>query len=314
MRPSKSNRKIRRQIIPIKCKAWWKKYRFTLIITLISLAAGSIAITLTKQPLTKCSESELFLYVLDVGQGDAALLYSPDTAVLIDGGEYDNGERILDLLRALGIQRLDAVINSHPHSDHLGGLCTVLNEIPTDVVYLPRYPEELTPTGFLFEQFLETAEEKTLRLTTPVSGQSVSVGSLGLTFYQANLDTYEDLNDCSLVCRITHGDQSFLFTGDISKEAEHALIRDGYSEQANFLKCPHHGSGNSASDEFLDVVSPDFVSISAGTFNDYGHPAQACLKRLLSHTNEIYRTDLDGTILFISDGTSIRPQTHISFD
>ncbi|MCQ2434042.1 MAG: MBL fold metallo-hydrolase [Oscillospiraceae bacterium] len=310
---SKESRKIRRKIIPLTAKAWWSKYWFPLILLAVVVIGVSVYLLKNRETPVECTADDLCVYVLDVGQGDCTILYNPDTAILIDGGEAEYGTKVLDALRALKIRRLDAVINSHPHSDHLGGLNTVLENIPTDMVYQPTYPDTLIPTGYNFERFLELVQEQHLQIVNPNCGETAKFGQVEITFFCIDNSLREDLNDCSLVCRITHGDNSFLFTGDISKEAEQDFLAAELIAPSKFLKCAHHGSGNSSSNEFLDAVSPKIAVISVGAFNDYGHPSDACLERLFARTDSVYRTDIDGTILFFSNGKTIQPNTHVTF-
>lgn len=266
-----------------------------------------------REPPTRLNTNELGVWFLDVGQGDCSLIADHDHAILIDGGEYDNGFLIAEALKKRGITHLDAVINSHPHSDHLGGLPTVLEQIPTDAVYLPDYPASLTPTGYTFERFLDVAEAQNLRISVPNCGDTLTFGGFSLTFFSIDNAAWEDLNDCSLVCRIAHGNNSFLFTGDITENAENVMLAKNLIQPATVLKTAHHGSGNSSSEAFLDAVQPEYAVISVGSFNDYGHPSAHCLERLFARTGDVFRTDVDGTTAFFSDGESLTVETHITF-
>lgn len=258
------------------------------------------------------TDSELYVYYLDVGQADSALLYANNLAILIDGGEAESGELLVDMLKLLGISKLDAVIASHPHADHIGGLGAVLEAFPAERVYLPDFPASLTPTTFSFQRMLTALEAREESITIPQNGDTLTLGDTTLTFYSAASGDWNDLNPYSLVCDVTHGAHHFLFTGDLTTEAEAVLLEQQWLSPANVLKCAHHGSAGASSEDFLDVVQPDYVVISVGAGNSYGHPAPSCLERLLTHTNMIYRTDLDGTILFCSDGTNLTVQTQLA--
>ena len=133
----------------------------------------------------------------------------------------------------------------------------------------------------------------------------LSLGAAELEFYSVENAAFEDLNDCSLVCRVTCGTKRFLFTGDLSEAGEQAMLSAGYNLAADVLKAGHHGSSHSTTPEFLAAVSPDYAAVSCGALNDYGHPAERTLRALHDAECAVYRTDLDGTILFETDGSGI---------
>ncbi|MBR6760658.1 MAG: MBL fold metallo-hydrolase [Oscillospiraceae bacterium] len=261
--------------------------------------------------LPSISEGELQVYILDVGQGDSILLRTAESAVLIDGGEPNQGDGLVQRLRALGVRRLDYVINSHPHSDHYGGLTAVLEAIPVGALYMPDYPEALTPTVGSYFAFLDAVEDASLTIITPKNQQQLSLGSAVLTFLSVDNSEASDLNACTLVCQVEHGTNRFLFCGDLDAKTERAFVREDLLVPVTVLKCAHHGSSGSSCEPFLDVISPKYVAISVGADNDYGHPAVGCLKRLSAYTNAIYRTDFDGDILFLSRNNVITVQTNM---
>ncbi len=261
--------------------------------------------------LPSVPEGALYVYVLDVGQGDCVLLRTAESTVLIDGGEPNQGDGLVQKLHALGVHKLDYMINSHPHSDHYGGLTAVLEAIPVDTLYMPDYPEALTPTVSSYFAFLDAIENASLVITTPQNQQQISLGSAALTFLTVDNTAANDLNACSLVCRVEHGSNSFLFCGDLDAKTERVFVRENLLAPITVLKCSHHGSNGSNCDAFLDVVSPKYAAISVGADNEYGHPSLGCLKRLTEYTNEIYRTDFDGDILFLSKDNLITVQTNM---
>lgn len=276
-------------------------------------AAAVIAVWVLTKPRAVNVPDALRVYVLDVGQGDAILLQTKTHSILIDAGEADQGERIVQMLKALGVKRLDGVINSHPHADHLGGLPAVLAEIPVGTLYLPEIPAPLTPTGYAFERTLALAEEKQIPLHTPESGEALPLGSAALTFCSVSNAQFEGLNDCSLGCRVTCGTQSFFFAGDLEAAGEAAFLQADLIAPATVLKVSHHGSSSSTTPAFLAALRPQYAAISCGAMNDYGHPTAQTLHALSDAGCTVYRTDLDGTVLFATDGTALTVVTDYDF-
>lgn len=252
------------------------------------------------------------VYVLDVGQGDAILIESQGHAALIDAGEADQGQRVVQMLHALGVQRLDYVINSHPHSDHSGGLRTVLEQIPAERLMLPKVPDALAPTGYGYSQMLNIAGRKGIAVRQPECRETVQLGAAELSFLCTDNSAFDDLNDCSLVCLLTCGDVRFLFTGDLEEAGEEALLKEGLIPPVTVLKTAHHGSSHATSAAFLRAAQPKYAAISVAAVNDYGHPAAKTLSRLRDAGCQIYRTDLDGTVCFAADHNAILVQTGIS--
>ena len=250
---------------------------------------------------------------LDVGQGDAALIRTPEHAVLIDAGDYEQSYSVVQMLKALGVSRLDAAICSHPHADHIGGMSAVLEQIGADVLYLPDMPEQLVPTDYPFTVLLDTAEKTGTALRSPACHDTVVLGSTVLEFLCTDNSGFDDLNNCSLGCRVTCGDVSFFLAGDLEKDAEAAFLDAGLIEPVSVLKVSHHGSNSSSSEPFLQAAKPEYAVISVGAMNDYGHPAEKLLDRLAAHGCTVYRTDLDGTVVFATDGRAIRPVPHWDF-
>lgn len=256
------------------------------------------------------SADKLYVRFLDVGQGDATLIQFGEDTVLIDAGEPSEGATVVQALQHYGVTQLNHVINSHPHADHLGGIREVLAAFPAERVYMPELPDELVPTSNSFLNFLEILEKQNKTLTRPNCHDTISIGEAVMTFLTVPVTDYDDLNDCSLVCLLEYGDTSFLFCGDLTKTAELDYLDAGLlTEPITVYKCSHHGSAGSSSKDFLACIQPEYVAISVGADNDYGHPAQSCLERLTAYTDQIYRTDLDGTISVISDGRQISIET-----
>ena len=238
---------------------------------------------------------------LDIGQGDAALVRCGEETMLIDGGKVKNNQRLVARLRQLGVEHLDAVICSHPDEDHCGGLAAVLAATPADVFYCSVDSWHTKA----FSDVVKYADEQGIGVTVPQTGDSFSLGAASVVFLGPVQDYGDDPNEGSLVARVRYGQTSFLFTGDMGFEAEDDMLDTGVDVSATVLKVAHHGSAGSSSTEFLEAVCPQYAVISVGADNDYGHPTQAALNRLSNCGIPVYRTDLQGEIIAVSDGTAV---------
>lgn len=249
------------------------------------------------------------VYFLDVGQGDSELIVSGDTAVLIDAGEKEYGNTVVKEIKALGISKLDYVIATHPHSDHIGGLPSVIESFEIGKIIAPRIPDSSVPTSAAYENFLDAVKGKDKKLTAAKAGTSYALDGAELIILAPLGNDYEELNNYSIVCKIIKGNTSFLFTGDAEKEEENDLIENGIDLSADVLKAGHHGSKSSSTESFLSAAAPSVSVISCGKDNKYGHPSDAALSRLKKYSANIYRTDLGGTITVFSDGEKLYVRT-----
>lgn len=248
------------------------------------------------------TDGKLKAYILDVGQGDSAVVFFGNTTILIDAGEVDEGDVVVRDLKALGVKKIDLLVATHPHSDHIGGMQNVLSAFPVDRVLDTGMPH----TSSLYENFLTTIEEKNIRYTVAEQGETIDLDpALRVLVLSPPKDKVgDDLNENSIVLRISYGTVDLLFTGDAGKEAENALLKTGYPIDAEVLKVGHHGSSGSTGKEFLVRVNPGAAVISVGAGNPYGHPHEETLDTLDAAGVAVYRTDRDGTVLVTSDGAA----------
>lgn len=261
-------------------------------------------------------DADLQVHFIDVGQGDCSLIMWQDCAVLIDGGEKDSGETVLKYLQKQGVKKLDYLVATHPHSDHIGGLPAVISGVEIGKVIAPRVSNEMTPTTKVYERFLQALRDKSLKLTAAKPGTEYSLGQAGedgksppkLEILAPNGD-YDDLNDYSVVIRLTYGSTAYLFTGDAEKRAEADILASGARVGADVLKMGHHGSSTSSSEEFYEAVSPRICVIQCGDGNSYGHPHKETVKRVEDSGAKLYRNDTDGNIVVYSDGDEIFVKT-----
>lgn len=245
---------------------------------------------------------------IDVGQGDSILLLSGDDAVLVDAGPDARAQAILNVLSDYAVETLDAVIATHPHADHIGGLAMVLDTVPVTALYMPR----AVTTTETFDRAMRAVEKNAIDLFAPEVGQELKLGDSTLTFLYPPPEDFEgdDLNGASIVIRVDSPYGDLLLTGDAETATEEKLLDAGARLFADVLKAGHHGSDTSTGSAFLAAVGPDIAVISCGAGNTYGHPDPAVLHRLSDAGAEIYRTDMDGTVTvaFTDDGIQVVTQ------
>lgn len=267
-------------------------------------------------PETPASSAEgLQVYFLDVGQGDSELIRIPGEGgyfnVLIDTGEYAYADGLTDYLRDLGVEKIDALVCSHPHADHMGCMARIVQRFEIGNLYMPQLPEEQTPTSRAYEKLLDAVEEEdvhVIRLHEDALMESPAGAQFQVMSPRMDAD-WEGANNYSAVIRLVYGETSFLFTGDAEKESEEIIVEDGYGIRADVLKCGHHGSSTSTSKAFLREVDPRYAVVSCGKDNSYGHPHRETLQKLEAQGVTLYRTDEDGTVLARSDGKDITFET-----
>ncbi len=249
--------------------------------------------------------SAVKVHVIDVGQGDSLLIQTPSQNVLIDAGENNKGETVVEYLKSQGVTSLNLVIGTHPHSDHIGGLDYVIENMDVAQVLMPKIPDVIVPTTKTYEDVLNAVAAKELKITAAKPGQIFDLGSGAQLTILGPAGEFADLNNMSVVCRLDFGGNSMLFTGDCEEEGEQAILQSGAKVDTDILKAGHHGSSTSTSDDYLAAVSPRFAAISLGEGNKYGHPHKETMEKLQNINAQIYRTDLDGAIVFTLDGTDI---------
>lgn len=240
---------------------------------------------------------------IDVGQGDSILLQCDGESMLIDAGENDYGITVIDYLKKHGADKLKYAVGTHPHSDHIGGMDTVINEIPTENFICPQVNYE-TKT---WKDVLSAVENQGANTIYAKSGDSYTLGETTFTILSPDKDNiYKDGNNYSVVIKAEYKNTSFLFTGDAEALVEKQIIENGYNVKADVLKVGHHGSTSSTSEEFLNAVNPDYGVICCGKDNEYGHPHRETLEKLQCENVTVYRTDIDGNIVANSNGDQIR--------
>ena len=263
------------------------------------LAVFALALHLCPAPIPG---NEIRVHFIDVGQADAILIQSAANAVLIDAGDRKTPETLINYLRKARIKTLDYVIATHPHADHIGGMAAVIKQFKIKNVVMPDTFHTTTP----FEKLIAAIEKKGLQITTPRPGDRLTAGIISLTVL-APTRKFEDMNDMSIVVRMTHGETAILFAGDATAASEREMRQSGRTLRADVLKAGHHGSRFSTTPAFLDAVKPSIVVVSCGKGNTYGHPHKEFLERVNQPKRNItlLRTDELGTIILKTNGQSV---------
>lgn len=264
---------------------------------------------------------ELAVVYFDIGQGDAILIQTPrGKNILIDSGEGKTpdsrylkavdaaGRVILPFFRQIGIDHLDIVITSHPHSDHMGSMYEIIGDKSLTV-------GELWVSGFIHpttsnKKLLQTAERRQIPVRVPNPAElptRLDAGTDVAAYILCGDPNAKDPNNSSIVVKLVYGQVSFLFTGDVEEDAEKTCaVRWGHTLKADILKTAHHGSKTSSTQMFLNQVKPEVAMISVGSYNTFGHPNASVIKRLQDNGAKVYRTDEQGTIFVFSDGKTYR--------
>lgn len=262
-------------------------------------------------------EEVLKIHFIDVGQANCTLIQYEDIDILIDGGNVADGVDVTNYLKAVGVDNLEYVVATHPHEDHIGGLPQVMSHFSTDVIYTPYIEEQYLPTTKIYRNLNEVIDTKDIEEINPYNGDIIFEND-EIKFevlFDGRVES-KDYNDYSIVTKLTHGENTFIFTGDSTTPSEKLLINSWQDNldylDVDLLLVGHHGSSTSSSVQFLSYVTPEYSIISCGVDNEYGHPHKEIVERL-KNTN-IYRTDKEGTIVVISDGSILRFYTKCTGD
>ncbi len=249
-------------------------------------------------------EGALRVTVLDVGNADCILLQSGEKTALIDAGENNDDDAVLTALKSAGVAKLDYVIATHADADHIGGMDTVIRNIPIDTFLMSFMPEGYTPTTRTYERMLEAMVDCNVQPVEAEYGAVYPFGDATITILSGRSD-YTDTNDQSVVCLVSHGEMDFLFMGDAGKDVEREILDAVPALDVEVLKVGHHGSSTSSDGSFIRSISPEIALITCGYGNSYNHPHSATLQTLKRNEAEVYRSDLNGEIVLTSDGKTV---------
>ncbi len=280
----------------------------TLILSLFVIVSAVyfLVIHLNDMPVAKpaaTADGELLsVQFIDVGQADSTLIsLSTGETMLIDAGESTSADSVFAELDERGIKDIDILVATHPHADHIGGMLSLLGRYDIGQVLMP----DMTSDSKTYAKLLQAIKTESIPLVEAYAGYRFSFGSAVCTVVSPSADDNKDANNESVVIYLGFGDTDFLFTGDMEEWAEKRVLDSNYYVDADVLKVAHHGSSTGSSEAFLSAITPDYAVISCGRSNDYGHPHAETLDRLEEAGAQIYRTDIQGDILFISDGSTL---------
>lgn len=242
-------------------------------------------------------KGKLNILFFDVGQADSELIIYDNKTMLIDAGNTKDGEKIVNAIKTLGISKLDYVIGTHVHEDHIGGMSFIIDNFEIGEFYLPYNTQT---TSSYYKNLLKSLANKNLSINETVIGDKIELSNIICEVMSVRNDEPENANESSIVLELTYGNKKYLFMGDAETNNEEERTWN----DVDVLKVGHHGSNTSSSINFLNQVSPEIAIISVGAENSYGLPKEKIIDRLKKIGTEIYRTDLDGTIQIISDGNN----------
>lgn len=281
-------------------KTYLKTFTTILILILTLLCSQQFTSLYNK---TNSNSNYLTVYFIDVGQGDCILVNVNGYNLLIDSGPSSARKSLLGYLDKLSISKFDYVIATHPHEDHIGNMDAIIRKYHIGKFLAPK----VTASTLTFENMVTALNDKNLKISVISTGSnSINLGKeTSIMFYTLpNLNTDDELNLYSPIIKLTYKNISFLFTGDAELKNEEFLIKNEINLRSHILKIGHHGSSSSTCEAFLNSVNPKVAIISVGSNNKYGHPAASTLNLLKNYHIKLYRTDLLGTIILKSDGSS----------
>ena len=248
-------------------------------------------------------EGELQMHTIDVGQGDSILFLQKGRVMLVDTGPRDKSDYVTNYLKQLNITKIDILVGTHAHEDHMGGMAEIIQSFEIGTLYTPDNTNDTITTKWYMD-FLDVVAEKKTNWQYPKQLQEFYLGTAKIQVVSAEID--DELNNQSIGLKVSFGQTDIILTGDAEVKAEKQMLSSGLSLEAEIYKVAHHGSDTSTSQEFLEKISPQYAIISVGKDNSYKHPAETVLQRLEERNIEIHRTDEEGDIVLSTDGEKIK--------
>ena len=283
-----------------------KSYKALKII--LTISAIIISISFLTQNNNGNYENKMIIHYIDVGQGDCILIQVNNKNLLIDSGPSSNRKDLLNYLEKLDIKKFDYIIATHPHEDHIGNMDTIIKRYNIGSFYSPK----VITSSTTFENMISALVDKNLKINVlkkGVKGIDLGKNTEIEVFSPLENISSDNLNDYSPIIKITLFNNSFLFTGDAEIPTEDTVLSENNNLNCDILKVGHHGSSTSTSTDFLISTNPSVAIISVGKNNSYGHPTSETLSLLNSYNIRTIRTDINGTVIAISDGKNINIST-----
>ena len=275
---------------------------------ILTISAIIISISFLTQNNNVNYENKMIIHYIDVGQGDCILIQVNNKNLLIDSGPSSNRKDLLNYLEKLDIKKFDYIIATHPHEDHIGNMDTIIKRYNIGSFYSPK----VITSSTTFENMISALVDKNLKINVlkkGVKGIDLGKNTEIEVFSPLENISSDNLNDYSPIIKITFLDNSFLFTGDAEISTEDTVLSENNNLNCDILKVGHHGSSTSTSTDFLISTNPSVAIISVGKNNSYGHPTSETLSLLNSYNIRTIRTDINGTVIAISDGKNINIST-----
>ncbi|MDP5276193.1 ComEC/Rec2 family competence protein [Chengkuizengella axinellae] len=284
-----------------------KKHSILIFVVIVLVLLTSCAeVSITTEDKIDNSQQNLQVHFVDVGQGAAQIILSPrGKVIVIDAGNNDDEQLMVDYLHNLDVNKIDILIGTHPDADHIGGMDAVIDNFNIGKIYMPK----ISANTQTFESVLTSVQSKGLKISTADEVLEFGIEHEVYLNFLAPIGTSSDRNEMSAVVRLEYGNHSFLFTGDADDKSENEMIESREELKSTVLLVGHHGSSTSSTQAFLDKVKPEYAVIQSGEGNSYGHPTDEVLQRLDNVGAEIYRNDLQGDIIFTSDGQTMSVKT-----
>ncbi len=275
-------------------------YLIVLFIVIICYFFFNDSYAVLEKEVSSLDNPYIEVHFLDVGQGDSIFIeINNSKTMLIDASTSSYGNFIIDYINSLGYDRIDYLIATHPHADHIGSMQDIVLEYDIGDIYMPK----VSTNTKTYENLLTAIDDKNLTIKKAYKGvKIIDEDELDVSILSPTKDEYDNLNNYSAVLKLTYKNVSYLFMGDSEEEVEENILDD---VKADVIKIAHHGSNSSSSLEFLKKVSPTYAVISVGEDNSYNHPHKEVLDRLEEIGSTVYRTDLDGNIIISTDGNKI---------
>lgn len=270
----------------------------------INKAIASLDTKSTSVIERKIVDGIMEVHTIDVGQGDSILVIQKDKVMLVDCGTRAKGATVAEYLKKLGITKIDILVGTHSHDDHMGGIAEIIRNFEIGTLYAPDNSKD-NITTFWYMDFIDAVAEKNVKWVYPEVGHTLEIGEATAQIVAPNSKQYNDMNNYSIVLRVTYGETDILLTGDAEKLSEEEIINNGLYIDVDILKLGHHGSNSSTSEEFLKATTPQYAIISAGRGNTYNHPIKSVMERLEKMGITVYRTDESGNIIMSTDGKNI---------